>query len=175
MYNTLLILFVIAAAFLPPSSQKAVQEKMLSAVLNETICPMEVKFDVQETRIPKTIKQILCAKPSHDVCDGDYAHVACCGKDDACKHILRCEQIEHTVLVGNINDDSLTPLSVPVGCSLYLQVRRSSPGVEASSRATARRPPRCRLISMTYIIRSFGLFTHQYCHSTKRHGKPTPD
>lgn len=122
MYKILAVLYVTAVV---PAMCGTLRVKkhvaLLSTIMNRTVCPMEVEFNTQETRIPKTIRYIKCAERDYDVCKGPYAEAFCC--KSKCKYMPKCVQMEDFVLVGSVYDETLASVLIPVGCNLVNQKR----------------------------------------------------
>lgn len=109
----------------------------LSEAINRTVCPIQVKIDEDETRIPKRIKLLKCAPNPQKWCRHQQIPDNECCQHNHNHHVMECVEIHDTVVVyypsgPNDPNPKRETIEVAVGCTCM---------IEPNSRASALQAP----------------------------------
>lgn len=113
-----IVTFIVLAALLwlvsvRPSEARSMD---LNDVLNKTVCPIKVDFDINEQRVPRKIKVLKCAEDSREWCRLAHLQHECC-RHSLSGHVMQCVEVHDTVLVYDLLLKKMVTLDVAVGCT----------------------------------------------------------
>lgn len=102
----------------------------LADVMEKSVCPIKIRIDEDENRIPRRIKMLECAKTPNPMCHLEKMTHACC-RSHHHNYTTQCVNVTDHVLVRYRNigdDDKLHKFPVNVGCTCMIE--RSTLGVQ---------------------------------------------
>lgn len=111
--------FVAATTAAPTHDSLSVD---LAGAMERSVCPIKVRIDEDENRIPRRIKMLECAKTPNPVCHQQKMTHACCNARHH-SYSMQCLNVTDHVLVRyrNLGDDeALHKYPVLVGCSCMI-------------------------------------------------------
>ncbi|KAL0822860.1 hypothetical protein ABMA28_004853 [Loxostege sticticalis] len=107
----------------------------LGTVINQTVCPIEVKINEDLKRVPPRIKMLTCARDVNKWCaQMNVPKNECCQvqHDDVA---LSCVEVKAVAMVHYPATDQTQPLFISVGCVCMMHEIRKVPDAEPDLRA----------------------------------------
>lgn len=120
--TVLAVVAALAAVAVAMPADYAVPSKLdLSSIMNKTVCPIKVDFDVDESRVPKRIKVMKCAQDLNQWCS--KMHIP---RHECCQHQhgtvkLECVEVQDVVQVYFPKQGVTQPYRVSVGCTCVME------------------------------------------------------
>lgn len=99
----------------------------LAEVMDKSVCPISIRIDEDERRIPRRIKMLECAQTPNPMCHLQNMTHACC-RSHHHKYSTQCVNVTDHVLVRYRGDDALHKFPVAVGCACM--IREATPARE---------------------------------------------
>ncbi|XP_053606857.1 uncharacterized protein LOC128673206 [Plodia interpunctella] len=122
MANEMWIVFVVVIASATAMPTRQEPDKMdVNDVLNKTVCPIKIRIDEDENRIPRRIKVMECAENSNQWCAKKNVPPNECCQHRHDKVVMRCVEIQdHVQVLYKTNQEPQT-IRVSVGCMCMMQ------------------------------------------------------
>ncbi|XP_060802693.1 uncharacterized protein LOC132902278 [Amyelois transitella] len=119
MWIVFVIVFVSATAM--PTRDEERPRLDVNDVLNRTVCPITIRIDEDEDRVPRRIKVMECAENSNQWCAQRNVP-----PNECCQHrhdgvIMKCVEIQDLVQVFYKTRKESQSMRVSVGCMCMMQ------------------------------------------------------